>query len=276
MDAEHVGMSARWFSLTLVKGDEGVEAGEERADRALLGEGGHREVDFGEGVRADPHDLDSVCRRRLLDVKTVGLKEAREEERILAVREREAVVVVCYLVFSHPRDRLADVLHVLARGRDDDVAGLSEPQLALHLLADMRERLCRDRAVGSVDLAVVDAGDAAVLDVVLSGEALAAGDFGHLPQLTLFPSGCIICACVCTAYLNTERCKMTYAELLDKHAGENEIRSFLVDGDTVPVTVRIPANLRDCAKEAAALRGMSFSAFMRACMIDELAKGGRK
>ena len=69
---------------------------------------------------------------------------------------------------------------------------------------------------------------------------------------------------------------MTYAELLDKHAGENEIRSFLVDGDTVPVTMRIPANLRDCAKEAAALRGMSFSAFMRACMIDALAKGGRK
>ena len=36
MDAKHVGMSARWFSLTLVKGDEGVEAGEEGADRALL------------------------------------------------------------------------------------------------------------------------------------------------------------------------------------------------------------------------------------------------
>ena len=98
----------------------------------------------------------------------------------------------------------------------------------------------------------------------------------NLSQLTLFPSGCILCECVCTAYLNTKRCKMTYAELLDKHAGENEIRSFLVDGDTVPVTMRIPANLRDCAKEAAALRGMSFSAFMRACMIDELAKGGRK
>ena len=36
MDAEHVGMSARWFNLTLVKGDEGVEAGEERPDGALL------------------------------------------------------------------------------------------------------------------------------------------------------------------------------------------------------------------------------------------------
>lgn len=111
-------------------------------------------------------------------------------------------------------------------------------------------------------------------EVAIVAEFVATGY--HIPQLTLFPSGCIICACVCTAYLNTERCKMTYAELLDKHAGENEIRSFLVDGDTVPVTMRIPANLRDCAKEAAALRGMSFSAFIRACMIDELAKGGRK
>ena len=46
MDAEHVGMRARWFNLTLVKGDEGVEAGEQRADRALLGEGGYRDGFF--------------------------------------------------------------------------------------------------------------------------------------------------------------------------------------------------------------------------------------
>ena len=47
MDAEHVGMSARWFNLTLVKGDEGVEAGEEGADGTLLGEGGrNRKVRF--------------------------------------------------------------------------------------------------------------------------------------------------------------------------------------------------------------------------------------
>ena len=36
MDAEHVGMCARWFNLTLVKGDEGVEAGEEGANSILL------------------------------------------------------------------------------------------------------------------------------------------------------------------------------------------------------------------------------------------------
>ena len=32
--------------------------------------------------------------------------------------------------------------------------------------------------------------------------------------------------------------------------------------------------MRDAAKEEAALRGMSFSAFVRTCMIEELAKKG--
>ena len=40
------------------------------------------------------------------------------------------------------------------------------------------------------------------------------------------------------------------------------------------VTLRIPDTLRDAAKEEAALRGMSFSAFVRTCMIEELAKKG--
>ncbi|WP_275543465.1 hypothetical protein [Bifidobacterium longum] len=33
--------------------------------------------------------------------------------------------------------------------------------------------------------------------------------------------------------------------------------------------------MRDSAKEAASLRGMSLSAFVRTCMINELAKGGK-
>lgn len=69
---------------------------------------------------------------------------------------------------------------------------------------------------------------------------------------------------------------MAYAELLEKDAGEAELRAFLVDGDVVPVTMRIPKNLRDSAKEVATLRGISFSAFVRTCMINELAKGELK
>lgn len=65
-----------------------------------------------------------------------------------------------------------------------------------------------------------------------------------------------------------------YKELIKGNPGETEIRSFLVNGDQVSVTLRIPDTLRDAAKEAA-LRGMSFSAFVRTCMIEELAKRGQ-
>lgn len=65
-----------------------------------------------------------------------------------------------------------------------------------------------------------------------------------------------------------------YKELLKGNPSETEIRSYLVDGERVSVTLRIPETLRDAAKDEAALRGMSFSAFVRTCMIEELAKRG--
>lgn len=68
----------------------------------------------------------------------------------------------------------------------------------------------------------------------------------------------------------------SYKELIKSNPDETEIRSFLVDGDQVSVTLRIPDTLRDAAKEEAALRGMSFSAFVRTCMIEELAKKGAR
>lgn len=66
----------------------------------------------------------------------------------------------------------------------------------------------------------------------------------------------------------------SYMELVDSSASETEIRRHLVDGQRVSVALRIPDTLRDAAKEEAALRGMSFSAFVRTCMIEELAKKG--
>lgn len=65
-----------------------------------------------------------------------------------------------------------------------------------------------------------------------------------------------------------------YKELLEGNPSETEIRSYLVDGERVSVTLRIPETLRDAAKDEAALRGMSFSAFVRTCMIEELVKRG--
>ncbi len=67
----------------------------------------------------------------------------------------------------------------------------------------------------------------------------------------------------------------SYTDFIDGLPSETEIRSYLVDGNRVSVTLRIPDTLRDAAKAEASLRGMSFSAFVRTCMIEELSKKGR-
>ena len=50
------------------------------------------------------------------------------------------------------------------------------------------------------------------------------------------------------------RMSNSYKELIKSNPDETEIRSFLVNGDQVSVTLRIPDTLRDAAKEEAALR----------------------
>lgn len=69
---------------------------------------------------------------------------------------------------------------------------------------------------------------------------------------------------------------MGYAEMLKDGASPTEIREYLAEGETTAVTIRIPKNLRDSAKKAATLRGTSFSALIRECMIDELVKKGEQ
>lgn len=65
---------------------------------------------------------------------------------------------------------------------------------------------------------------------------------------------------------------MKYIDLIEGGAQQTEIQAFLAEGEMVPVTIRIPRNLRDSAKEFAALRGVSYSAFVRMCMIQELSR----
>jgi hypothetical protein len=65
---------------------------------------------------------------------------------------------------------------------------------------------------------------------------------------------------------------MKYSELIDSGASPTEIQSFLVDSELVPVTIRIPKNLRDSAKEAASLSGMTFTSFVKRLMIEELSR----
>ena len=68
---------------------------------------------------------------------------------------------------------------------------------------------------------------------------------------------------------------MKYSELLDRNAALSELQSFLVDGENVAVTVRIPKNMRDAAKEIAELSGISFTGLLKLSLIEYLAQRGR-
>lgn len=69
---------------------------------------------------------------------------------------------------------------------------------------------------------------------------------------------------------------MKYSELVDSGATEGKLQEHLAGGKAVAITLRVPENLKDAAAETARLRGQSFSAFVRSCVINELAgRSGR-
>ena len=72
--------------------------------------------------------------------------------------------------------------------------------------------------------------------------------------------------------------RVKYSELVEGNTTLTEKQEFLTGGEMTAITIRIPKNLKDAAAERAALKGISFSAYARMCMIAELApeagKGG--
>ena len=68
---------------------------------------------------------------------------------------------------------------------------------------------------------------------------------------------------------------MKYSKLMRSGATETELQEKLTGGDMTTITMRIPRNLKEAGAEAANLRGISFSAFIRMCMIEELVKKGQ-
>lgn len=63
---------------------------------------------------------------------------------------------------------------------------------------------------------------------------------------------------------------MKYVDLLEQSSSESQVQAFLSDGEPTPITIRVPKNLKEAAFEVARLRGVSFSAFVRSCLINEL------
>lgn len=68
---------------------------------------------------------------------------------------------------------------------------------------------------------------------------------------------------------------MRYSELVSSGATETELQEQLAEGGMTTITMRIPKNLKEAGAEAANLRGISFSALVRMCVIEELTKKGQ-
>ncbi|WP_124061407.1 YlcI/YnfO family protein [Gordonibacter sp. Marseille-P4307] len=64
--------------------------------------------------------------------------------------------------------------------------------------------------------------------------------------------------------------KMSYRELIGNGADKTAIQTYLSQGDMHSTTIRIPDNLRDAAAEEAKLSGVSFSAYIRMCLVEKL------
>ena len=65
---------------------------------------------------------------------------------------------------------------------------------------------------------------------------------------------------------------MGYVAMLRADASAADRRGLLVSGRPAAITIRIPETLRDAAKEKAALKGMSFSAYVREQLIEDLTR----
>ena len=63
---------------------------------------------------------------------------------------------------------------------------------------------------------------------------------------------------------------MKNSELVDFGAKPTEALSFLKDSENVSATLRMPRSLRDSAKEAVSLSGMSLASYIKMCLIGRL------
>lgn len=65
---------------------------------------------------------------------------------------------------------------------------------------------------------------------------------------------------------------MKYSDFSKQAASEREKQAFLIDGETTTITIRLPRNLKEAAVENAALNSMSFSSYIRGCLLRDLLK----
>ena len=68
---------------------------------------------------------------------------------------------------------------------------------------------------------------------------------------------------------------MKCSDFVSLGATETGLLECFAGGGMATIAIRIPVNFKEAAAEEAVLRRISFSAFSRMCMIDELTKGNK-
>lgn len=61
---------------------------------------------------------------------------------------------------------------------------------------------------------------------------------------------------------------MKFNELCNGQLDAADKRAYLVSGPSTATTIRIPENLKQVISEAASLKGLGFSAYVRSCLIE--------
>lgn len=67
--------------------------------------------------------------------------------------------------------------------------------------------------------------------------------------------------------------EQSFADLVIQGLSKTEQKRHLADGGQMAITLRIPKNLKEAAQEQAELKGMSFSAYVRTCLINDMTGG---
>lgn len=63
---------------------------------------------------------------------------------------------------------------------------------------------------------------------------------------------------------------MKYNELINGTMDSTQVREYLASGETTAITIRIPEHLKSIAAEKASLNCLSFSAYVRTCLLNDL------
>lgn len=92
-----------------------------------------------------------------------------------------------YVITTKPSNGFTNIFDVLASSRNYKFTWVRVTESISHFRAKVREHFRGNLSITSVDLSIMNAGDA-LLRIISCGKSLTSTEDAAIPQLTLFPS----------------------------------------------------------------------------------------